>query len=121
MGREAFLARKKGQLDKWKKNTRPKRIEHFKRKEREANLRANYGMTIHDFDVMLAEQDGRCAICMTPNPQRKWHVDHCHDSGEVRGILCNLCNVAIGAFKENPDAIAMSLIYLRPRGKITPG
>lgn len=118
IGHEAWRAKKNHEQEKWRKNTRHKRLDHFKRQERESNYRQNYGITIADFDRLLAEQDGRCAICCTPKPQRKWHVDHCHETGEVRGILCNLCNVAIGAFKENQDALEMARIYLRPRGMI---
>lgn len=115
IGETAFRARKNDHLAKWKKNTRPKRLEHFRRQDKESNLKRLYGITIADFNRLLAEQDGRCAICSTVKPQSKWHVDHCHNSNEVRGILCNLCNVGIGALKENIDAIRMAEIYLRPR------
>lgn len=117
-GVDEFRHQRRESVRRWRKNTRPKRLEHFQRQEKEANLRRLYGISIHDFNVLLADQDGRCAICCTPNPQRSWHVDHCHDSGEIRGILCNLCNVGIGAFKENQDALEMARIYLRPRGMI---
>lgn len=118
MGEDAWLAKKREQLKKWRVNTRPKRLEHFQRYEREKNLKSNYGISIDDFDRLLASQDGRCAICETPNPQRFWHIDHDHSTGEIRGILCNLCNVGLGAFKDNRHSLKMAEIYLRPRGKI---
>ena len=117
-GLDEVRKKKREQQRAWRKNTRPKREEHFRRKEREAKLKNAYGITIKDFDTMLAEQDGRCAICCTVKPHSKWHVDHCHETGEVRGILCQLCNVGIGAFRDSQDALAMAQIYLRPRGMI---
>ena len=117
-GLDAWRARRKRFEDKWKQDTRPKRLEHFKLKIREANIRNKYGLSLSDVEKMFAEQGERCGICSTVKPQSRWHIDHGHRTGEIRGILCNLCNVGLGAFRDNPDALAMAQIYLRPRGKI---
>lgn len=52
-------------------------------------------MTALDFETLLLMQDGKCAICLTDNPKR-WHLDHDHDTGIIRGILCMGCNITLG-------------------------
>lgn len=70
-------------------------------------------MTEGDFDSMLESQGGACAICRTKEPGgRNWCVDHCHDSGKVRGILCLECNAGLGKFKDNPDFLRRAIEYL---------
>ena len=56
---------------------------------------------------MLVAQGGRCAACGTREPGTKkgWHVDHCHETGAVRGILCHHCNVGIGKAKDNIETL----------------
>jgi rubredoxin len=94
--------------------------EKFRAARRRYHLKTRYDMDQAEFDKLLADQDNRCGLCETPNPGPKgWHVDHDHGSGEVRGILCNPCNVALGLFRDNPYTIQMALIYLRPR-KVSP-
>lgn len=68
-------------------------------------LRREYGMTITDYEWMLAAQGGVCAICAAAadpdhrnRANRRLHVDHCHDGGHVRGLLCHACNKALGGF-----------------------
>jgi len=62
-----------------------------------------YGLLPEDFDALLAKQDGRCAICgdILTSP----HVDHCHKSGRVRGLLCSYCNHAVGDVRERLDIV----------------
>ena len=81
---------------------------------RNSNLKRLYGITADDFDRMLAEQGGGCAICGSPDPQgRNFHVDHCHDSKVVRGILCHPCNTGLGNFVDDPGRLAAAVAYLR--------
>ena len=82
---------------------------------REINLRKNYGMTLSEYDQMLAEQNGRCAICGTDKPGGKWDrlvVDHCHQTEVVRGLLCNDCNRGLGIFKDSPKRLRAAALYL---------
>lgn len=72
---------------------------HFKRK---------YGMSLEDRDRILDSQTGCCAACgdkLDTMKPRGLHVDHCHASGVIRGILCADCNVSLGRMKENPERI----------------
>jgi hypothetical protein len=86
----------------------------YKRYMREYHLTRKYGITIADYEQMLAEQYGGCAICGRPEPEDgSLHVDHDHDTGAVRGLLCFPCNQAIGAFAEDLELLSSALTYLR--------
>ena len=77
-------------------------------------LRKTYGMTLEQYDVMLAAQNGVCAICQLPESQgENLAVDHDHDSKINRALLCRNCNIAIGNFKEDPDRVQRAVEYLR--------
>lgn len=74
------------------------------------------GLTPEDYDRMLAEQGGRCATCGTDKPwsrSGRFPVDHDHDTGHVRGLLCHPCNQALGLLKDDPDTLAAMVEYLR--------
>jgi len=70
---------------------------------------------------MLFKQDGCCAICgihhtiIHEKTGKALHVDHCHTTGKVRGLLCFTCNSAIGKFKDNIDIIQSAIIYLKQK------
>lgn len=79
-------------------------------KRRESELRRNYGIDLLDFDALNWAHNGRCAICgREPSGQhvnaRFLHVDHCHTSGEVRGLLCFRCNTYLGWFEQFRNTI----------------
>jgi Recombination endonuclease VII len=81
-------------------------------RERRRTLRT-YGLTVEDFDRRLADQHGRCAICGTDEPGTKgWCVDHDHESGAVRGLLCSPCNLAIGYMGDDPERLKAAATYL---------
>lgn len=77
---------------------------------REYHLRRRYGMRQAGFETWLAWQGGVCAICGAPDPE---HVDHDHEFGNVRGILCFNCNGGLGQFKDNQQSLARAIEYLR--------
>lgn len=58
-----------------------------------------------------SEQNGKCLICF--NKFEKLSIDHCHSTGELRGLLCNFCNIGIGLFLEDVDAMEEAIAYLR--------
>lgn len=83
-------------------------------RERSRTLR-KYGLSVADWDAMLARQDGRCAICRTDRPGgrgEQWHIDHCHETGDVRGLLCHNCNVGLGNFGDDPGRLLAAMAYL---------
>lgn len=74
-----------------------------------------YGITADEYDALLASQGGKCGICGSAEEGRgyKWlHVDHCHDTGAVRGILCSTCNTGIGHLGDSPERLRQALKYL---------
>ncbi|WP_306205106.1 endonuclease VII domain-containing protein [Actinoplanes sp. RD1] len=77
---------------------------------REYHLRHRYGIGQAEFDALLAEQGGVCAICGAADPE---HVDHDHRTGYVRGILCFNCNGGLGQFRDNPAYLAQAITYLK--------
>ena len=76
-------------------------------------MRRKFGITIDDYERMLDEQGGGCAICAAAEPDSgSLHVDHHHGSGEVRGLLCVSCNNALGAFRESHEHLRRATDYL---------
>jgi hypothetical protein len=77
---------------------------------------STYGISLERFGQMIAEQDGRCAICRElPMGRGKGDmlvIDHCHQSGDVRGLLCGHCNIAIGLMSDSPDRLRQAAAYL---------
>lgn len=74
----------------------------------------NYGISLDDYNVMLSSQGGVCAICSGFNEDGKaLAVDHCHRTGKVRALLCRMCNLAIGNFKENTETMLLAIEYLK--------
>lgn len=80
---------------------------------RKAQLR-RYGLTIEDFNERLQQQAGKCAICNTTKPGRfdVFQVDHNHETGKVRGLLCASCNKGLGHFKDSVQLLIKAVRYL---------
>lgn len=81
-----------------------------KDRARDRDLQRKYGITLDDFRAMLADQDGGCKICRRSDGPL--HVDHCHTTGKVRGLLCIPCNRALGYMKDDPDLLRSAADYL---------
>lgn len=77
---------------------------------RDVYLRRVYGIDTEDFGEMLISQDGLCGICR--RAVKNYVVDHDHATGEVRGVLCPLCNSGLGMFADDPSRLAAAIIYL---------
>jgi len=77
-------------------------------------LRNTYGIDLYEYEEMLAFQQHVCAICNKTEPTegRQLAVDHCHDTGEVRGLLCGKCNKAIGLLNDDINLIRDAAKYL---------
>lgn len=68
-----------------------------------------YGITLDQYAAMLEAQNGLCALCEQREPK---HIDHCHETGRVRGLLCPSCNTALGKFDDNPALLRKAMSYL---------
>jgi len=84
---------------------------------RKQSLKA-YGMTVAEYDEMLVKQGGKCAVCVRPERKQRGDqilrlsVDHDHDTGEVRGLLCSTCNTGLGQFRDDPDLLISAAAYI---------
>jgi len=79
--------------------------------EQDWYLRKEYGLTLAEYDAMLAAQDGCCAICRKQH-KRRLAVDHDHNTGRVRGLLCSSCNNGLGRFEDDADRMRRAVDYL---------
>lgn len=70
-----------------------------------------YGLTEDDYDRMLEQQCSNCAACQKASGLRL-QVDHCHETGRVRGLLCGNCNSALGHAKDDIDRLRALIAYL---------
>jgi hypothetical protein len=76
-----------------------------------------YGLTKEEFDKLILEQNNKCKICHREfeahlSDRQVRHIDHCHKTGKVRGILCNPCNRGLGCFKDNIKFLHSAIDYL---------
>ena len=103
-------------LDRFRANQRRMRsTPRGKRKQRADHLKRKYGISIEDYDALLLRQEGGCAICeLPPRDDISLHVDHDHDTGAIRGLLCFRCNNALGDFGDHADRLLAAAGYLGP-------
>lgn len=81
---------------------------------RERAKERRYGITQEQFEQMLIDQNNKCNICSIEFKGTKYtHIDHCHDTNRVRGLLCNDCNLALGQFNDNTDIMDNAIKYLQ--------
>jgi hypothetical protein len=82
---------------------------------REKSLKKWYGITLADYNQMFEEQNGFCIICGVHQSEvnKTFCVDHDHETGEVRGLLCDQCNKGLGHFKDNQSFLQKAIDYLR--------
>lgn len=102
----------------------PERVKEQRKNNRQKNYRQElvrkYGVEYEWFDNQLQVQKGLCAVCQKDligiNKQNKPHVDHCHATGKVRGILCNRCNTVLGLCNDDQKLFANLKWYLECHG-----
>ncbi len=89
-------------------------IENRNYRKQRNPLRNRYKLTVDEYNQMLITQNKRCAICNTDTPkgQGRFHIDHCHESGKIRGLLCHACNIGLGHFKDNPESMIKAANYI---------
>ena len=85
---------------------------------RKYKLKRDYGLTPEKYDLMLEAQGYKCAMCGTDKPGGKgrFAVDHCHSTMKVRGLLCTLCNLGLGAFQDDTDLMQKAIAYVKSQG-----
>ena len=86
----------------------------IKRSWRKQNLRRKYGLTLDQYNALLAEQYNSCALCQESfRADKKPVVDHDHVTGRVRGILCQKCNMVLGFSGDSVERLQSAIEYLR--------
>jgi len=131
----AYLKKKEG-IKKWFEENREQKLAYMKQ-YREKNKekiqqqnrdwkRANpiasrkqtlkvYGLTVDGYNKMFSKQKGCCAICLKHQTDLKetLHVDHCHETGKIRGLLCFRCNSMLGKCGDNTEILKSAIEYLK--------
>lgn len=93
----------------------------------ERYLRRNYSIGVEDYNVMHKNQGGKCRLCggegfvMAEHHTMKLVVDHCHNTGRVRGLLCHNCNRGLGLFQDNPSVLRYAALYVEGATTIPQG
>lgn len=87
--------------------------EAFMEKNRRGEYSRKYGISIPQYNEMFAKQNFACALCKKPPKTNRLAVDHCHDTGRVRGLLCPSCNRAVGVLGDNEASLLLVLDYVR--------
>ena len=90
-----------------------KATEKKKQYNRARGRKDRTGFSVEEFNKKLEEQNYKCAICQTDTPSSiNWHADHNHNTKQKRGILCQKCNMGLGLFKDNVEALERAVMYL---------
>ena len=94
----------------------------YREKHKWAGVKRRYGLEKEDFERMRDEQENKCKICdmefmrelQDRMKERQYapNIDHCHDSGKIRGLLCNNCNTGLGLFKDSKKNLQSAIDYL---------
>ena len=87
---------------------------------KEIKLKQRFGITQKQYDKVLKDQNGLCGVCGRDHDYivkgRSFAVDHCHETGAIRGLLCTSCNQAIGKLGDTTEAIKSAVEYLTSKG-----
>lgn len=99
----------KGKL--YKTNYRKRHPQKYRKQEHyQQDIHRLYGLTKEEYDILLISQSGRCAICGEAKPLV---IDHDHETGKVRGLLCRNCNIAVGLILNKPNVASSMAEYLK--------
>ncbi len=107
--KQYYRLNRQREIDKMKewRLSNPERHEASRRR---SHLKLKYNLTPEEFSAAVIRQDGKCAICL--NATEAFNVDHDHDTGVVRGLLCGSCNRAIGLLREDPAILLRASEYV---------
>ncbi len=104
-GSESLMA-----LSKRERTRRARRSKH------NTHLKKTYGITIDDYDKLLAAQAGKCAICHGGTSKRHFAVDHNHRNNRIRGLLCARCNTGLSRFMDDITNLRRAVTYMKDDG-----
>jgi hypothetical protein len=101
----------KEQMKAWRETN----SEKLKEQKRNNNLKKNFGIDLDIYNQIHGSQEGCCKICRTPQSKlkRALAIDHCHQTNEIRGLLCSNYNTAIGLLKDSESLLKAAIKYLK--------
>ena len=105
------VTRKKYQ-DKYYKEYYRRNNEKKRLQTRKYRLKRNFGITLEEYNKIFDAQGGKCAVCKEYQQGKMLAVDHNHITGKNRGLLCQLCNTALGSLKDSQEIIKSLLVYV---------
>lgn len=98
--------------DRWRDPVARGKLQAQSKQRRDANPGRDFGMTAEQYAVLVAASNGRCAICDRSPGKTRHHIDHDHDTGLIRGLLCHNCNRGLGYFLDQPNLLRAAAAYL---------
>ena len=97
----------------YRKNRGMSKTDKERRYEKNRQLKYKFGITLDEYEMILVQQGGGCAICgRTNRDNQQLSVDHDHKTGEIRGLLCTPCNLILGHTDDSPDRLRQMICYL---------
>lgn len=119
-GRKYYISNRTKIL-KMNKEWKEKNPGRYYKMSRDYTLRTTYGIDYKNYRELYKIQAGSCKICGTKNPggHGTFHVDHDHETREIRGLLCVRCNAGLGYFRDNADVIRKAIRYLLKAGNVS--
>jgi Recombination endonuclease VII len=108
---KAYREANKEALKVARKERQQRDPEKLRAQQRKNDLKKKYNISPEDYDKMFEDQQGHCAICLTTSA-KALHVDHNHETGKIRALLCSHCNVGLGHFKESLNLLDRAKEYL---------
>lgn len=90
-----------------------KHKEQYLRIRTNRHLQLNYGLSLVEYEILNEKQKGQCKICGNESNSKRLAVDHDHETGKIRGLLCFACNVGIGKFKHKKEYLLSAIEYLK--------
>lgn len=95
----------------WKEYMRPREIKRVRADPRRPSYQ-KFGLTRAEFEAMVEAHDGACAICKGNRAKRALHIDHDHETGRIRGLLCGKCNLGLGHARDSVERLRRAIVYL---------
>jgi hypothetical protein len=115
---KAYREANKEDLKVARKERQQRDPEKLKAQQRKNDLKKKYNISPEDYDKMFEDQQGHCAICLKTST-KALHVDHNHETGKIRALLCSHCNVGLGHFKESLNLLERAKDYLCKHNQIS--
>lgn len=105
--------------DYYRRNLERYQNDEYRNKAKEASWKNRYGISRAQYEALAKAQGYKCAICgkeetrVNRGDRATMSVDHCHQTGKVRALLCHHCNIGLGNFQDSPDLLVKAMDYLK--------